>query len=97
MFTRIVFQWFMDKPISVGDLVQVVFPRECGHAQKLGSVFVVGKILPTRTACPTCSHEEMKQDCAETHTGGCTPLYRLKRIPPLEELEGREENLKEPA
>jgi hypothetical protein len=88
-----------DRPIQVGDLVQVVRGHECD----LGSTFRVGQIRePTLWGwiCPKCScidrSPELWADRGDEHGA---PLSWLKRIPPLDELEGErtQENLKEPA
>lgn len=92
----------MSEPIGVGDLVMVVRDRVCCHnpAAQYGLTF---RVLRFRnTGCYPC------EDC-----GDMTPLTnavgegifagydvrRLKRIPPLGELEGQptHEDMKEPA
>ena len=76
----------MDKPISVGDLVQVVKPRVCcGDASGLGKVFKVGG-FHTGSFCMACGIVAV--DVAEIAGDfrSCE-ISRLKRIPPLEELD----------
>jgi len=87
-----------DKPIAVGDLVQVVrWGHE--HRSKLGHIFRVGLIEPRGVFCGQCGLEI-----------GCRPAIGLlgqigvpamwcKRIPPLDELESSktDEPMKEPA
>lgn len=93
-----------ERPIQVGDLVQVIKAQPCcGSIGTVGQVFVVKNIRQPRGGGSSCSYcfavsfkglfAEGKQDGSLTH------LSRLKRIPPLDELEGQktEEKLKEPA
>jgi hypothetical protein len=79
----------MDKPISVGDLVVVVRACCADTSLYLGKMFIAGP--PSSEAKPRCRH------CL-TPTGN--PIFtdehwanfsswRLKRIPPLSELEGQ--------
>ena len=81
--------------IKVGDLVIVVKPTVCcGNKKRLGQIFKT-----TAYIVSTCLY------CKETQSGFCSDTNfaveysRLKRIPPLSELEGQrtEEKLKEPA
>lgn len=89
-----------DRPIQVGDFVVVVR----GHACTIGMIATVRKIV-------TCTGDGICKDCGDTlcgvegepiailDTSRKIQTYRLKRIPPLEELEGQrtEESIKEPA
>jgi hypothetical protein len=80
-----------DKPISVGDLVVLYKPCPgCGLAIDLGTVFRVVCISSSHglgTNC--CGAEKGAQILANNepvkHSGW--PMSRLKRIPPLEELD----------
>jgi hypothetical protein len=95
----------MSEPIKVGDLVQIVKPLDCscGMPSKIiGRVFRVSQIFPLVDSwCAGCFRPHPTTACAEGLDGGGkkVPLYRLKRIPPLPELEGKEtnEDLREPA
>ena len=96
----------MDKPISVGDLVQVVRPRlracKCADGQAgltLGRVFVVSAIRDNGTKCADCNVDLGTHRLAYGAGEGVYELERLKRIPPLSELETArtEETLKVPA
>lgn len=79
----------MEKPISVGDLVQVVRPSFCkGGNDGLGYTFIVQGM--ERGGGGSCTY------CRKDHDGhlmfACCgeywwPLDRLKRIPPLNELD----------
>lgn len=88
----------MDKPISVGDLVQIVRPSVmCSCPSTMtGTLFLVGNILTCRSRCIHCGaidETTPHAEAQERHEDGrpfVYPLYRLKRIPPLEELEGLE-------
>lgn len=88
-----------DKPISVGDLVVVVKPLYCcGADHGVGFHFVVRDIHPGQLAyCQKCGKEDQLGDYADSGEAGWCDLSRLKRIPPLEELEGekRDEKLTE--
>ena len=94
-----------DKPISVGDLVQVVAPPLCpeGRDKWLGHIFTVRSIgsasMMPRPWCSYCgSRDHLEGDVyAEDLPTRWFPLPRLKRIPPLEELEGEKREEKEPA
>lgn len=92
----------MDKPISVGDLVMSVYSTECGCTPS-GRIFRVTKVrLSTDPwVCVVCGQEHSQEPCAEGSTGSgtMTVLRKLKRIPPLSELEGQptQEDIKEPA
>jgi hypothetical protein len=88
----------MNKSISVGDLVQVVR----GHACDIGNVGVVQEISVWGwwycPECHACETGEFVAATLRTPISGA-PLEWLKRIPPLEELEGQrtEEKIHEPA
>ena len=84
----------MDRPIAVGDLVQVVRPPPCGCATSLGNVFVVTQLLIVGRYCVVCGETDQASLAARgmgTHTNGkpfSICVKRLRRIPPLSELEG---------
>ena len=92
-----------DRPIQVGDLVQVIKPLFCcGDTSHCGRIFkvIVFNTDLADTACQLCGGTA--NPTANALFSGATIGYdvrRLKRIPPLSELEGErtEENLKEPA
>jgi hypothetical protein len=97
-----------DKPIAVGDLVVVVRGHPCVFAFRGGVPFKVKKFVSQIGGGWTCNNCGMRDIEPETkiaaqlwHTSahGGVPLWWLKRIPPLEELEGvkTEEQIKEPA
>lgn len=82
----------MSEPIKVGDLVMVVRNRLrpiCGCPPKgLGSIFRVSAINRTAAECEGCNTYIPKDLCAWVDGKAFVyPLYRLKRIPPLEELQ----------
>jgi hypothetical protein len=92
----------MDKPISVGDLVMVIRGMLCcGGGSHIGEMFVVRDIYQYAGGhCELCKAPQSSGlAAAPDHTSGGQALFRLKRIPPLEELEGekRDEKIKEPA
>ena len=77
-----------DKPISVGDLVQIARPRPCcGTIQKFfGDTFVVTNLMfRTETECWNC-RDASDILLAEGHPQGLYDIRSLKRIPPPEEL-----------
>ena len=86
----------MDKPISVGDLVQIV-RADCDGAIRnvLGNVYTVTAIGAEARHCPWCKHHFTAAETATTDRPSksgvynhAVPLAWLKRIPPIEELEG---------
>lgn len=93
-----------DRPIAVGDLVQVVRPSGCPSCgcRALGRTFLVCAIT-TYSGGSYCNHcgRNLSDDvytAAEDDSRRSYGLFRLKRIPPLSELEGErtEETLKQP-
>lgn len=75
-----------DKPISVGDLVQVVKPC-CDHYA--GLTFVVEKLIDVgnwvwvRPTCEFCGYRPSDKMWACGAPPPVLPLSMLKRIPPL--------------
>ena len=96
-----------DRPIAVGDLVVVVKPTMCcGNRTRLGHIFRVNYLGPSPTKhlrCVYCANRERVlvyvSPFQSVPTGDGYPLERLKRIPPLDELESTktDEPMKEPA
>lgn len=84
----------MNKPIQAGDLVQVIRPSACPVATSanLGHIFVVDAILTEKEAnsCRYCGAQNHGDHLYAFEKGPYVAwgLRRLKRIPPLEELEG---------
>lgn len=77
----------MSEPIKVGDLVQIVRPTTCcGDENATGLVFVVQAISVTDWWCECGASGD---DCVHAmhQDGECVELSRLKRIPPLSELD----------
>lgn len=87
------------KPIAVGDLVQVVKPTPCcgTDIEHVGHVFRVTG-FQMLGFCKFCDFRHGHRSI-RGHAHGSVREDRLKRIPPLDELEGvkTEETLKEPA
>lgn len=86
----------MDKPISVGDLVVVSRPvAHCGCPDRLGLIFRVSEIRPALQFgfCSTCNKNVISNGILIAIGARPTSvaLYRLKRIPPLDELEGEKD------
>lgn len=95
-----------DRPIQAGDLVVVVKVKECCGGGKLGNIFRVGYVGPSPTGnlrCVTCKTifpvDVMATEVGFSPSKDGTPIHRLKRIPPLDELESTKdtERLKETA
>lgn len=92
-----------EQPIAVGDLVQVVKPKPCcGSTASMGQIFRVANIRGGDWVLGPCWH--CRADLCVPHAqdpadGLWAEISRLKRIPPLSELEGQrtEETRKEPA
>lgn len=84
----------MNEPIKVGDLVQIVRAKPCGCRNGLGAIFVVSSITTGADGhvCRVC-HFVWGQDRGGVsgingYFDFCIDPKRLKRIPPLDELEG---------
>ena len=95
-----------DRPIQVGDLVQVVKPGLCGCTTTLGWVFVVlDEKKYSVTTCGTCNAQfgrlVLLESGIQSPRGDSYGFRRsaLKRVPPLSELEDQrtQEDMKEPA
>lgn len=81
----------MSEPIKVGDLVAVIRGNGC-HCSKdcdswLGRIFVVESLGKLETKCYYCRAPFGVRPVANTGQFSLQ-LNRLKRIPPLDELEG---------
>jgi hypothetical protein len=88
--------------IDVGDRVMVVRLPSCGCDYALGNIFDVAGIRSSNTppVCLTCHQERADGNPAafgDTHMP--VEVYRLRKLPPLTELEGQktEEVTREPA
>lgn len=80
----------MDKPISVGDLVQVVRVAPCcGRDDFMGHTFIVSGLGTSLVGCAKCLDGAGLPTAEGSPTGRPTFLARLKRFPPLGELEGQ--------
>ena len=77
-----------DKPISAGDLVIAVRATTCcaKFGRKAGVPFRVERIATFPTSCSQCGR--IRNVPIASGDIGNVDLDRLKRIPPLEELEG---------
>lgn len=93
----------MDKPISVGDLVVVVRGHvcKCVGFKNLGRIFQVSSMKQAeKTRCLGCKELTGAATlCFGDGNGKGYQSYRLKRIPPLGELESEKNDSKlaEPA
>ena len=87
--------------IKVGDLVVVMRPKRCGCNNSIGRIWVVKDLNSDERSgrCTECGVVTYPPVTPTAHiSNGYAELWRLKRIPPLSELEGErtEEKLKEP-
>ena len=90
----------MEKPISVGDLVEVVRPRGCcPEHSRFGMVFVVADIHaaehPHAYSCAHCGAPIEAARALPVDSNKWFELSRLKRIPPLGELDGCSEDARQ--
>ena len=75
------------KLISVGDLVVVVKPTPCcGSSELVGTIFIVKEFTDNPTRCKFCKVMR-NYDMRVRGLSTVYELYRLKRIPPLSELD----------
>jgi hypothetical protein len=89
----------VSEPIRNGDLVQIVRPSPCcGGGDSIGHVFEAREVGGTHVRCAACGRRTMGPSAGDA-SGYYFPLTRLKRIPPLSELEGEktQEDIREPA
>lgn len=78
--------------ISVGDLVQVVFPTPCCKADgSIGKIFEVSGFLSI-ARCRRCGRDYHGSVALLDESKG-EPIVRLKKIPPLEEPEFTNEEM----
>lgn len=82
----------MSEPIVPGDLVMVVKVSPCGCSQSLGTIFRVKSIIPFWPAgwsCIGCNerHPLDGPQAEDEADGTVAAVWRLKRIPPLAELQ----------
>jgi hypothetical protein len=91
----------VSEPIKVGDLVVVVrIACGCGYSKALGRIFTVKEINDKHTTCNGCGVKAVGPFATSgwmgrNHLGKLTlaayAVRRLRRIPPLGELEGVDE------
>lgn len=93
----------MNEPIKVGDLVRVAYDDNCPHCgvglELTGTIFVVTEIGFSGGWCSNCFGERKGVMGAHGHpqTQGFVGLHRLRRIPPLSDLESLEHKEETPA
>jgi hypothetical protein len=78
--------------IKEGDLVMVVKPTRCCGRAIFGNTFTAGRIRMSTdpSGCGWCGADNAATMITEWPDGKVIPLWRLKKIPPLSELEGKE-------
>jgi hypothetical protein len=78
--------------IKAGDLVMVVKPTICCGRAIFGKPFTAGPVRMSTDPswCGWCSTANAATMITELPDGTVIPLWRLKKIPPLSELEGKE-------
>jgi hypothetical protein len=90
----------MDKPISVGDLVVIVRLRECcPENSMIGLIYRVKSLRNDAYRCHYCGLPHDRRFTVAWGEGEVgANVERLKRIPPLSELESekQKEDLREP-
>lgn len=90
-----------DRAIAVGDLVQVVRGcKHCGDENDIGEIFKVSGFAKDNWPTDCCGDRTTEVIALDgNENGGGSPLYQVKRIPPLDEPAETYETdtLKEPA
>lgn len=83
--------------IKAGDLVVVSRPRRCGCVGRLGKVFAVSHVHTCvgNMKCASCGALYPAIAYAQDEIGKTYDIERLKRIPPISELEGARDALSE--
>lgn len=77
----------MSEPIKVGDLVMIIRGNKCcGRTDSLGVTFQVTEIRHHEGICKYCCAHNSGL-VADSVRPTVTYLYKLKRIPPLSELD----------
>lgn len=82
-----------ERPISVGDVVQVVKLPVCGCDLAMGWTFTVNGIFSGADGnCSVCSAARGPDTVVAFSDPqlGCVEIWRVKRFPPFEELDGLE-------
>lgn len=83
----------MSEPIKAGDLVIVVKPKPCCGKGMPGAIFRVTTVSGGPAHCMLCGHYYIDSLDAQDETDGAwVEVNRLKRIPPLEELDDVKKN-----
>lgn len=83
--------------IEVGDLVRVATAASCcGNNAAIGKIFIVEAIGKVMTRCARC--KKLAVVVCALLAGHCAvPVTRLRRIPPLSELESQDTHEEIPA
>ena len=85
----------MSEPIKVGDLVQIVKPSPCcGSYKNVGKIYTVAAVnaTPPYTHCAGCFKPRQPNGylrlSSDSPDNGHIEQWRVRKIPPLSELEG---------
>ena len=88
----------MSEPIKRGDLVQVILPAPCcGKDDTIGHIFLATTIDSHEGNCRRCGRARPKGTVVAGDGDGFYHLFRLKRIPPPEDLGIVDEKTEEPS
>lgn len=85
----------MSEPIKAGDLVEVIATSGCAHIDYRGYYKRVERIIPAmELVCEECNASIGRHVHAEftDEYPAHLPLSWLRRVPPLEELEGEKQD-----
>lgn len=86
----------MSEPIKAGDLVMIVKPSQCtGLPDGVGTPFVVDSVVAKENVhgrCLNCGQSHRTSQFYASDGEVLWPFARLKRIPPLNELDAIKRN-----
>jgi hypothetical protein len=83
----------MSKPIKAGDLVAIIKPTPCcARSDSIGKHFIVAGFQTGLEICRYCHESRQATTVKISDSRLLVDLARVKRIPPLDELEGEKRN-----
>lgn len=78
----------MSEPIRVGDLVVVRRPQRCcGSDRVVGLIFRVELMREISGRCNSCGARTTEMAVSNPLTGNWIAMFRLQRVPTLDELD----------